>query len=92
MFLSICRSCNFPYQNVSFFEYMQVLRTFGIKMLLLLNICRFGEPQVFQTYIFATKKQKCRIDTLNLFFLFSNFPDEKEIHNIFKYNEHFPTT
>ena len=59
-----------------------------------LSICRFGEPQVFQTYsyIFATKKQKHRIDTLDLFFLIRNFPDEKEIHSIFKYNEHFSTT
>ena len=32
------------------------------------------------------KKQKRRIDTLDLFFFFGNFPDEKEIHNIFKYN------
>ena len=38
------------------------------------------------------KKQKRRIDTLDVFFLFSIFPDEKEIHNIFKYNEHFSTT
>ena len=82
----------FTIKTFDFFEYMQVLRTFGIKMLLFLSICRFGEPQVFQTYIFATKKQKRRIDRLNLFFLFSNFPDEKEIHNIFKYNEHFSTT
>ena len=57
-----------------------------------LSICRFGEPQVFQTYIFATKKQKRGIDTLDLFFLFSNFPHEKEIHSIFKYDEHFSTT
>ena len=57
-----------------------------------LNIYRFGEPQVFQTYSFATKKQKRRIDTLDLFLLFSSLPDEKEIHNIFQYNEHFSTT
>ena len=55
-------------------------------------MCRFGEPQVFQTYIFATKKQKRRIDTLDMFFLFNNFPDEKDNHKMFKYNEHFSTT
>ena len=71
---------------------MQVLCTFGIKMLIFLSICRFGEPQVFQTYIFATKKQKRRIATLDMFFLFNNFPDEKEIHKMVQYNEHFSTT
>ena len=70
---------------------MQALCICGIKMLFFLSICRFGEPQVFQTYNFATKKQKRRIDT-DLLFLFSNFPDEKEIHNKSKYNEHFSTT
>ena len=50
-----------------------------------------GEPQVFQTYIFATKKQKRRIETLNMFFSFNNFLMKKN-HRVFKYNEHFSTT
>jgi len=31
----------FHYQNFDFFEYMQVLRTCGIKMLIFWSICRF---------------------------------------------------
>ena len=41
---------------------------------------------------FCNQKQKRRIDTLDMFFLFDNFPDAKEIHKMFKYNEHFSTT
>ena len=34
---------------------MQALCIFGIKMLLFLSICRFGEPQVPQTCIYSKK-------------------------------------
>ena len=71
VFLSICRFC----------------ALLASKCWSFLSKSRFGEPQVFQTYIFATKKQKRRIDTLDMFFLFNNFPDK-----MFKYNEHFSTT
>jgi len=36
--------------------------------------------------------KKRRIDTLDMFFLLHNFPDGKEIHKMFKYNEFFSTT
>ena len=34
--------CLFTIKTFDFFEYMQVLCTFGIKMLIFLSICRFG--------------------------------------------------
>ena len=40
-----------------FFEYMQVLCTFGIKMLIFLSICRFRELQVPQTCIYSKKNK-----------------------------------
>ena len=40
-----------------FFEYMQVLCTFGIKMLFFLSICRFRELQVPQTCIYSKKNK-----------------------------------
>ena len=40
-----------------FFEFMQVLCTFGIKMLIFLSICRFGELQVPQTCIYSKKNK-----------------------------------
>ena len=46
----------FTIKTFDFFEYMEVLCTFGIKMLFFL-VWGFGEPQVFQTYIFATKNK-----------------------------------
>ena len=60
IFLSICRFGDFSLSKLLiFFEYMQVLRTFGIKMLFLfLSICRFGEPQVFSNLHFYNQKAK----------------------------------
>ena len=36
--------------------------------------------------------KKRRIDRLDMLFLFINFPDGKETHKMFKYNELFSTT
>ena len=45
----------FRYHFFDFFEYMQVLCTFGIKMLIFLSIRRLGELQVPQTCIHSKK-------------------------------------
>ena len=91
--LSICRFGDFSLSKLLIFlNICRFCALLASKCWFCLSICRFGEPQVFQTYIFATKKQKRRIDTIDMFFLFKNFPDEKEIHKMFIYNEHFLTT
>ena len=92
IFLSICRFGAFSLSKLLFFlSICRFCALLASKCLFFLSICRFGEPQVFQTYIFATKKKR-RIDTLDMFFLLHNFPDGKEIHKMFKYNELFSTT
>ena len=40
---------------------------------------------------FCNQKKKHRINIFDIFFLFNNFPNEKDIHKIFKYNEYFST-
>ena len=46
----------FTIKTFDFLEYMQVCARLASTCWFFLSICRFGEPQVFQTYIFATKK------------------------------------
>ena len=75
IFLCICRCCALLASKCWFF--FEYMQVWWTSSLSNLHFCN--------------QKQKRRIDTVNLFFLFSNFPDEKEIHK-FKYNEHFSTT
>ena len=92
IFLSICRFGAFSLSKLLFFlSICRFCALLASKCWFFLSICRFGEPQVFQTYIFATKKKR-RIDTLDMFVLLHNVPDEKEIHKMFKYNELVSTT
>ena len=87
IFLSICRFGDFSLS----------------KLLIFLSICRFCALLASKCWFFLSmrvwwtsslsnlhfcnQKQKRRIDTLDMFFLFDNFPDAKEIHKMFKYNE-----
>ena len=82
----------FTIKTFDFFEYMQVWWLFPIKMFDFFEYMQVWWTSSLSNLHFCNQKAKSRIDALNLFFLFSNFPDEKEIHNIFKYNEHFSTT
>ena len=60
------------------------------------NVDFFEYMQVWWTSSLSNlhfcNQKKRRIDTLDMFFLFNNFPDGKEIHKMFKYNELFSTT
>ena len=62
-----------------FFEYMQVLCTFGIKMLIFLSICRFRELQVPQTCIYSKKQHFDAKSAQNLHILkkIKSFDSEK---------------
>ena len=92
-----CSKCNCNYDHASIALKQSILPENVIEQIKSFKVenteyCRKCGDFILETDIENLEYENRRINTLDIFFLLYDFPNDKEIHKIFNYNKNLSTT